>query len=293
MSPVQPVPHLVLGPDGPWDAVLADFVRHGVALAYGSMAHWESRLPDEAEQRRLLGRDWDLYRARPGRRGRNQFVVTRSLLKYLAAQAVGAEPSDLELGYALTGRLYVRGCDQVDLNLSHTGDLMLVGMTSLGVIGVDVEPLDRALYGRSTERQMCTRDELELLHATAEEDRNLRLVRQWTLKEAYTKALGLGLHFSFTEFGFQVDEDPPLLRRADGTPAGGDAWSFRSLRVGDGHVAGIALHNGGLGRTGDTRMTTTLDAGTLGAVRRALRVAADRRAVEDDSRTGPGTALNL
>ncbi|MFG2822916.1 4'-phosphopantetheinyl transferase family protein [Kitasatospora sp. NPDC048365] len=268
------MPHLVVGPQGPWGPLRRDMTRHGVALAYGSIADWRARLPgpqDAAALRELLGRDWDRYRAAAGRPTGERFLATRSLLKYLAATAVGADPRDLELGYALTGRLYVRGCDQIDLNLSHTGDLMLVGLTSRGTIGVDVELLDRRLYGGGGEARMCTPAETRLLEATPEEHRNLRLVRQWTLKEAYTKALGQGLYFPFTEFGFQVDENPPRLRRADGSPADSDSWSFRSLRVGERHLAGLALRDGGLGRTADTRVTTALDASTLGAVHRALR----------------------
>lgn len=280
----RPTPRLVNGPEGPWHSVREDFERHGVALVHGSISQWQSRLPGEAELRRLLGRaDWARYRSSPLRPGGERFLVTRSLLKHLAAQALGAEPHELELGYALTGRPYFRGCDQVDLNLSHTGDRMLVGMTSLGLVGVDVEPADRQLYDGNTEQRMCTPDELRLLRETPEADRNDRLLRQWTLKEAYTKALGLGMYFAFTQFGFQVDEDPPRLRRVDGSPADTDTWSFRSLRVGGDHVGGLALHGGGLGRNADTRVDTALDAGMLGAVRRALRAGAAGHAVQGRS----------
>lgn len=266
-------PRAVAGPDGPWDPVDRDLQAHGVALAYGSITQWLAALPGEADLRALLGRDWEKYQARSGRKSADRFLATRALLKQLAARAVGVPPQELEFGYALTGRLYVRGCDQVDLNLSHTGDLMLVGLSTLGLIGVDVESADRRLYGSGGEQQMCTPDEVRLLAATDEADRNRRLVRQWTLKEAYTKALGQGMYFPFTEFGFQVDEEPPRLRRADGTPADRDAWSFRSLRVGERHLAGLALHDAGRGRISDTRAATTLDTRMLGAIQRALRVA--------------------
>ncbi|MCX4748886.1 4'-phosphopantetheinyl transferase superfamily protein [Kitasatospora sp. NBC_01287] len=272
--PLGPLrPRAVAGPDGPWDELERDMAVHGVGLAYGSITAWLAALPEEAELRTLLGLEWEKYQTRRGRRSAGGFLATRALLKHLAARAVGVPPRDLEFGYALTGRLYVRGCDQVDLNLSHTGDLMLVGLSTLGLIGVDVELIDRRLYGSGGEAQMCTPDETRLLAATPEAGRNERLVRQWTLKEAYTKALGQGMYFPFTEFGFQVDEEPPRLRRADGTPADRDAWSFRSLRVGERHLAGLALHDAGRGRISDTRAATTLDTRMLGAIQRALRVA--------------------
>jgi 4'-phosphopantetheinyl transferase len=277
MSPILPrriAAHRADGPDDRWTWVGDDLARTGVVLAHASITAWQGAFPDQTERRRLLGRDWTRYRAGTGRPGNEQFLATRMLLKHLAARALDTDPADLELGYALSGRLYVRGCDQVDLNLSHTGDLMVVGLTSLGRIGVDVEAVDRPLYRNGTEEQMCTPAELDLLRATPEEQRNLRLVRQWTLKEAYTKALGLGLYFPFNQFGFQVDSDPPTLHRPDGSSAEDARWSFRSLPVADGFMAGLALHRTGPGQPGDTRAATAFDPRTLGAVNRALRSAA-------------------
>ena len=273
-APRNPVPtavHRARGPDGPWDGVQDDLRCHGVALVHASLAEWLPQRPDDNGLRRLLGRDWDRYRAQTGRRNAERFRVTRTLLKRVAAAAVGAEPGDLELGYALTGRLYVRGCDQVDLNLSHTGDMVLVGVTSLGLIGVDVESSDRALYGRGGEQRMCTPYELARLEALPEERRNMRLVRQWTLKEAYTKALGQGLCFPFDQFGFEVESDPPILQCADGSAAGNPAWSFRSLRAAERYVVGVALYDGGRGRTRDIALATTLDVDTVSTVRDVLR----------------------
>lgn len=260
---------LVTGPEGPWEPAQRDFARTGVALVRGSVAEWRRPDRDEAGLRDLLGRDYD--RERRHGPGGTQFVVTRLLVKHLVARALGTAPESVELGYALTGRLYVRGCDQVDISLSHTGDLMLAGVTSLGRIGVDVEPADRPLSGSGVERQMCTAQELAEVAALPEPERNERLVRRWTLKEAYTKALGLGLAFPFTEFGFDLDSPAPRLRRADGSGVPGRSWHFRTLAVGQDHVGAFALHDRGLGRGAEAQAATALDPRALLAVRRALR----------------------
>jgi 4'-phosphopantetheinyl transferase len=268
--------HLITGPDGPWDPVRRDFVRTGVALVHGSTEQWQQR--DGESLRGLLGRDFD--RERRSGPGGAQFVASRLLVRHLVAQLLGTLPGAVELGQALTGRLYVRGCDQIDLSLSHTGDVMLVGVTSLGRIGVDVEPADRPLSGSGVERQMSTVPELAEVADLPEPARNDRLVRRRTLKEAYTKALGLGLAYPFNGFGFDLDTEPPRLLSADGSPVPGRSWSFRTLAVGPSHVGALALHDRTLGSPGlsrapaDLDLTPALDPRALHAVRRALHAPA-------------------
>ncbi|HSV65427.1 MAG TPA: 4'-phosphopantetheinyl transferase superfamily protein [Mycobacteriales bacterium] len=270
-SRLLPRPHQVSGVAGPWDRVAEDLRRYGVGLVSASLADWEANRPGDAELRALLGRDWGRYVAAPNPRLRERFVASRALVKYVAAAAVRAVPEELELGYALTGRLYVRGCDQVDLSLTHCGDLLFVGVTSLGVIGVDAEPADRTLCGMGVERLMCTPWELAMLAETPADQHNARLLGLWTLKEAYSKALGQGLLFPFTEFGFEVSDGRPAeLRRADGTPVGDLAWTFRTMPVGGRYLGAVALHDTGRGPARDTAVGTALDQGLSAAIHRSL-----------------------
>lgn len=59
----------------------------------------------------------------------------------------------------------------------------------------------------------------------------------WTLKEAYTKALGIGLGFDFRRIQYDVVHE---LISVDGEPARG--WQFRKFEVGhSGHkYVGVA-----------------------------------------------------
>ncbi|MFJ8438882.1 4'-phosphopantetheinyl transferase family protein [Kitasatospora griseola] len=265
-------PRLVTGADGPWEPVRADLDRHGVALVYSRLADWPAPPGGEDELRRLLGRDWARYRELAGRPNADRFRATRLLLKHVAATAVGAHPHELELAYGLTGRLYVRGCDQIDLNLSHTKDVALVGITSLGLIGVDLEHEDRRVHGTGIEPVMCTPDELRRLAAAPESERNLQLLRRWTLKEAYTKALGQGLAFRFSHFGFDLPDSCGRARllRPEGDPVDEHWWTFHTQRFADGLLAGAAVRDDGRGRNLDTGLATALD-------RRTVQVLWERR----------------
>ncbi|MFH8978130.1 4'-phosphopantetheinyl transferase family protein [Streptomyces sp. NPDC017890] len=276
--PLSP-PSRVDGPSGPWARLLHDLDTSGVGLVHASLADWRPLLPPEAERRFLLGRDWARYSKLNGEQLRDRFLATRLLIRHSAAVALGTEPNSLELSYGLNGRVHLRGHDQIDVSLSHTGDLLMCGITSLGLIGIDAEPHRRRLSGRDVETLMCTAPERLRLAATADEERNGLLLSLWTLKEAYSKALGQGLRFPFTEFGFRTGAgagpagadgsttaETILLERSDGTPVTDDTWRFATFDLPTGHLAAIALQDTRRSAQPDTRAGTALNRQILAAI---------------------------
>ncbi|MFG2480665.1 4'-phosphopantetheinyl transferase family protein [Streptomyces fagopyri] len=263
----------VTAEDSDWTAVREDLRRYGTAVVHGRLADWRPRAPDGPALRAVLGRDWSRYRDIGHPDIQSRYAASRRLLKHAAAAALRAEAIDLELAYGPTGRPYLRGCDQIDISLSHTDDLLLVGLTSSGLIGVDAERADRSIYARGLARLICTPDEQRMLSGLPEPERNPSLVRLWTLKEAYSKAIGQGMQFRFNEFGFGPQSRPVQLNRPDGTAGAGDEWTLRTLVLNSGgteFVVSIAVYDAGMGRTLDTEITTMLDAEAVAAIQEAL-----------------------
>ncbi|KQZ06925.1 phosphopantetheinyl transferase [Streptomyces sp. Root55] len=251
------------GPGGPWDAVHAQLLRTGTALIHGTMPAWLPSGGTDEELRRRLGRDWQRYENLTRPLMRDRFVASRLLLRHAAAAVLHTAPELVDLAYQPGGRPYVRGCDQIDISLSHTEEMMVVGITRLGRIGVDVERADRRLAHTGSENQACTPYEKALLDAGGEGARNDAMVRLWTLKEAYSKALGQGLRFRFTGFGFSTEDGVTRLVRPDGSPVQGGEWQFATFPAGDGYVVSVAVCDTGFGELSDLSVATTLDAGML------------------------------
>ncbi|GGY78771.1 4'-phosphopantetheinyl transferase superfamily protein [Streptomyces nitrosporeus] len=238
----------------------------GSVVVYAPVPGWVPRGATDAELHLRLGRDRARYESIGLPRVRERFVASRLFLREVAAAALRTGPELVDLAYQPGGRPYVRGCDQIDVSLSHTEETMVVGITRRGRIGVDVERADRRLAHTGSERQACTPYEKGRLDAGGEDGRNDTMVRLWTLKEAYSKALGQGLRFRFTEFGFALDGGTARLVRPDGTPVPGGEWQFGTFPVGEGYVASVAVCDTGFGELTDLSAGTTLDHGLLDAL---------------------------
>ncbi|MGW4377907.1 4'-phosphopantetheinyl transferase family protein [Streptomyces albidoflavus] len=264
-----PAPSHVRGPAGPWHPVRTAMERTGVAVVHTTWGEWLPAALTDAALRPLLGRDWQRYRRTADPTVRHRFVASRLALKCTAAAALGTDPGGLDLAYGLGGRPYLRGLDQIDVSLTHAGELIAVGVSRHGRIGVDTEPLARGLDSRRLGPYLCTAAELRALQALPADARDDETLRLWTLKEAYSKALGQGLRIGFTEFGF--GRDGTRLLTPEGTAAAGHGqWVFATHRVLDRHLLSVAAQDAGLDPSADIAVRTALDEGIVGAVAELL-----------------------
>ncbi|MET7406943.1 4'-phosphopantetheinyl transferase family protein [Streptomyces sp. NB004] len=254
----------VVGPDGPWHRVREGMRSRGNAVVFTTWGQWLGTAVTDPGLRPLLGGDWQRYRRTEDPLIRFRFLTSRLVTKYTAAAALDARATDLNLAYKIGGRPYLRGLDQVDISLTHTDDLIAVAVSRTGRIGVDAEPAGRAMSFDLLHSHVCSpaeRAELELLPAGR---RSAALLRLWTLKEAYTKAIGQGLRLGFTEFGFGADGEGLLA--PDGRPASRGEWAFSTRRVLGRYLLSVASHDAGLDSSRDTAAHTMLDEGFMGAV---------------------------
>ncbi len=106
-----------------------------------------------------------------------------------------------------------------DVSLSHGGGWIAVAATGDGRLGIDVEA-PRAV-SPSLARRCLAPAELAWLGQAAGPDRGARFLRLWTAKEAYLKAIGLGLTRDPRDVRIDPTGAQPRLIGRDG-----GAWSF-------------------------------------------------------------------
>ncbi|MGW2649316.1 4'-phosphopantetheinyl transferase family protein [Streptomyces sp. NPDC001393] len=223
-----PPPYHVSGPDGPWEEVQERIERTDRAVVHTTWGQWLTPALLDPGLRTLLGRDWPRFRQHPAPSGRLILAVSRVVLKHTAAAALQVPAERLDLAGLPGGRPVLRGLGaDLQVSLSHTDELIVVGVSRAGPVGVDAEPAGRRISLEALRDHVCTAEEAEALMALPEEERTDRFLRLWTLKEAYTKALGHGMRRRFSAFGFGWDATGTA--RLTGDTAG--EWAFATHLV--------------------------------------------------------------
>lgn len=134
---------------------------------------------------------------------RREYATTRVLVRTaLSHNSPATAPEDWRFQTNAFGKPATDPECGLEFNLSNCEELVVCALTEGCAVGVDAEPITRAAEVLELAAEVCSTDEhsaLEALPATERADRALTL---WTLKEAYSKARGLGLSLPMPSFSF-------------------------------------------------------------------------------------------
>ncbi len=136
-----------------------------------------------------------------------QALVARALLRRALTHRLGAAPDTwvFETGAHDRPRLAAgQASPALDFNLAHTDGYVLCAVSEGAAVGIDVERHARAGDLRKVAPRFLAATEAAALAALAPAARDARLLRLWTLKEAYSKALGLGLTMGYRATAFEI-----------------------------------------------------------------------------------------
>jgi len=187
-------------------------------------------------------------------RHRNQYWVTRALVRTCLSHYFPVEPVDWRFEADADGRPYVEAPIDVaplSFNLSHTDGLIACAVAWDAVVGCDVEDLTRRVEGEGIATRFFAAPEVETLRTCEASARRIRFLEFWTLKEAYVKARGTGLRTSLQSFSFSLwnrpggrpDAVPGRIQIAfhdlDDDPA---RWWFGLRRVDERHLLALAVN---------------------------------------------------
>ncbi|WP_155369647.1 4'-phosphopantetheinyl transferase family protein [Catellatospora vulcania] len=114
-------------------------------------------------------------------------VHAADLARHAAATALGVPPQEVEIGREPSGRPWVVGATGLHLAISHHPGLTAVAVTTLGPLGVDVEPV-RDLPADGLAKRWFSPAEADWVVGHPAD-----FLLLWTQKEAVGKALGVGL----------------------------------------------------------------------------------------------------
>lgn len=175
-------------------------------------------------------------------RPRNDFILTRGMLRSLLAHYAGITPQELSLRYSEYGKPIVDGTFDLRFNVSHTDGLALIAIVLAREIGIDVEKISAATDARQLAERFFSVRECHFLEYLSGEELQAAFFRCWTRKEAYVKARGEGLSLPLHQFDVSVapNESRALLAtRPDPSEAG--RWILQDLPVSHGYVAALAV----------------------------------------------------
>ena len=188
--------------------------------------------PDE--HKRLAGMSFESDRL--------DYLVAHAMLRVVLSRYSEASPHSWQFTKGPHGKPeLLDNHSGIEFNLAHTRDLCAVIVTSGKPCGVDVEILTRTNNIEGIAWKTFSEPEIEFMGLNQDIARH-RFFQLWSLREAYLKALGVGMSGNSKDFGFGIDEDFTVTLRFD--DARDHEWSLALHDVGAGHVMATCVERG-------------------------------------------------
>lgn len=140
---------------------------------------------------------------------RRDYAAAHALLRQTLTEVIpDIEPEGWYFEQTARGKPYVclaqAGIPPVRFSLTHTHGLVACIVSKRVEVGVDVESRSRTIEVELLMRDVCSFDEQQQIRLAAPPDRADRFFDLWTLKEAYLKALGLGITGGMSQISFDL-----------------------------------------------------------------------------------------
>ncbi len=172
---------------------------------------------------------------------REVFLMAHALVRSGLGERAGLAPSALRFQTAENGKPAVAvgtSGEEIQFNLSHTRELVACAVSRACPLGVDVEGIDVARDVSGVARRVLSETEYGDWNSRTGEARARRFFEYWTLKEAYIKALGVGLDQPLRDLTFTI---LPGGRATVSTAEHGRPWLLRTYEPVNGVLLSVAL----------------------------------------------------
>lgn len=141
-----------------------------------------------------------------------RYVETHGRLKYLLALYVNEAPEKIRLNKTPHGKPYLADKPEIVFNLSHSGNMMVIGVSNHCNLGVDIEVCQPRSNFSALVKKCFADEETSYWNKLPEAQKIVEFYRFWTRKEAFVKAIGRGIPLGLNSCVINPEKPTAFLR---------------------------------------------------------------------------------
>ncbi|MCG5237797.1 4'-phosphopantetheinyl transferase family protein [Xanthobacter oligotrophicus] len=179
-------------------------------------------------------------------RDRDMFLLAHAVMRLALGRAMGVGPLDLAFTRDAYGKPFLAGPFQAapGFSLSHSGEAVAIAIAGASLVGVDVEAHAREVPLEAMAMVMADAEVADLAASGGVARR--KAFAYWTLREAFAKAVGLGLSLPRNDVSFRLaGEGPagdgaPVVAHLAGQFGAAGYWHLHQCDLGPDHILAVA-----------------------------------------------------
>ncbi|MGD1000435.1 MAG: 4'-phosphopantetheinyl transferase superfamily protein [Candidatus Brocadiia bacterium] len=175
---------------------------------------------------------------------REQFIVGRAILRGILGRYLHVEPERVQFNYGPHGKPAVApecGGEGISFNMSDSYGLAIFAVARRRQVGIDLERVRSDVPCERMAKRFFAEAELKAFLALPADQRQKGFFNCWTRKEAYLKAIGIGLSFPLKNVAVSLAPcEPAAILAIQGDPGQAGQWSLTALHPDPAYSAALA-----------------------------------------------------
>ena len=136
-----------------------------------------------------------------------RFTAARAMLRLILARYLDKDPRTLDFNHNQHGKPYLtNNIEGLQFNLSHSKDTALLAISKNQELGVDLEYFSKRSFLGIAEH-VFSPNEIQALRQLPQKAQTLAFFTIWAQKEAFIKAVGMGLAYPLKQFNVPLVPD--------------------------------------------------------------------------------------
>jgi 4'-phosphopantetheinyl transferase len=168
---------------------------------------------------------------------RHRYLLTRALARTMLSRYTAIPAEQLVFQVNQYNKPFIAN-HAISFNITHTDDLIILGVTRDNALGIDTENKHREITTELAEYSFASEEAADFLTQSLEQ-RQQRFFEYWTLKESYIKARGMGLAIPLKEFSFHFPEPHKIEFTAQNDTA--ERWRFWQLQLAENYLVAVCV----------------------------------------------------
>jgi len=172
------------------------------------------------------------------------YIIAHAALRQILAGRLQTNPAEITFLNGPQGKPALAGtlAGRLEFNLTHSGNLALVAVTSGAEVGIDVETMRAMPDALRLAERFCSATESDALSALPIGEQAASFLNLWTRKEAFVKANGLGIVNALTRFEVTMGAEAKV-KSIDGDPRLAAQWTLHSFQPAPCYIAAVAVRS--------------------------------------------------
>jgi len=169
---------------------------------------------------------------------RDRYIINHGILRQLLAERVNESAANLQIDTTEFGKPFLPDHPEVSFNMSHSGDILAIAISSQCQLGIDVECYKARNTWEGLVKKCFAPEEADYWYCLDNAQRSHAFYQFWVKKEAFVKAVGKGITLGLNQCVVNPDNSSTFLRVPE---LGGlaDQWQIYSLDLAESEFAAV------------------------------------------------------